>query len=91
MLSFAGPFSWQQGSFLHIKRFSCAKFRHYINREVTTTKKINELMGMEKGDSIDWGRHRYLGSLPPALLRVLPDTKERLKDTRGGLRLPPVN
>lgn len=48
-------------------------------------------MGMEKGDSIDWGRHRYLGSLPPALLRVLPDTKERLKDTRGGLRLPPVN
>lgn len=42
---------------------------------------------MEKGDSIDWARRRYLGSLVPALLRVLLDTKERLKDTRDRLGL----
>lgn len=52
---------------------------------------------MEKGDSIDRGRHRYLGSLPPAPLTALPrwrrGHKEMLKDTVGGrcLHPPPLH
>lgn len=42
------------GSLLHMKRFSCAKFRRYINRELTTAAEINVCPGMAWGDSIDW-------------------------------------
>lgn len=42
------------GSLLHMKRFSCAKFRRYINRELTTAAEINVWPGMAWGDSIDW-------------------------------------
>ena len=37
-----------------MKRFSCAKFRRYINRELTAAAEINVWPGMAWGDSIDW-------------------------------------
>lgn len=47
------------GPLLHMKWFSCAKFRRYINRELTTAAEINVWPGMAWGDSIDWAlRHR---------------------------------
>lgn len=42
------------GPLLNMKRFSCAKFRRYINRELTTAAEINVWPGMAWGDSIDW-------------------------------------
>lgn len=42
------------GPLLHMKRFSCAKFRRYINRELTAAAEINVWPGMAWGDSIDW-------------------------------------
>lgn len=37
-----------------MKRFSCVKFRRYINRELIIAVEINVWLGMVWGDSIDW-------------------------------------
>lgn len=51
------PVFMATGPLLNIKWFSCAKFRRYINRELTTAVEINVWPGMAQGDSIDWTLH----------------------------------